>query len=109
MWGMMGRWIKYTHIVQKWRDPPTGKNYEVTHPIEECPGSGMVIGRRWLQDGHVYEEVELGEYGTILGRWQQWLPNGNPAIPVWLVVKNDRSNPIWVAPDGIDELEVESD
>ena len=105
MWEMMGKWIKYTHVVTKYREP--GKwNYKVTHPFEECSGTGMIIGRRWLKDGHVSEEIETGEYGTVLDRWQKWTPDDNPSILVYVVVKNDRSNPIWVSPDGIDELEV---
>jgi hypothetical protein len=106
MWEMMGKWIKYTHIVVKCRNYKPDPNFKVTHPAQECPGTGMIIGRRWLKDGHVSEEIETGEYGTVLDRWQKWTPDDNPSIPVYVIVKNDRSNPIWVSPDGIDELEV---
>ena len=107
MWAMMGKWVIYTHVVEKQRGKPDRRGYYlVTHPAIEQPGTGMIIGRRWLQDGRVSHESETGEYGGVLGEWSEWTPRKGAVVPVYVVVKNDRSNPIWVSLDGI---EVEDD
>jgi len=103
---LMGKWVSFTHKICKVRMPTNAKDYKVTHPKVSYHGTGMIIGRRWLQDGNVYEEVETGEYGSVLGRWQAWTSSGKPTIPVYLVVENDRKNPIWIDPDGMELLEV---
>lgn len=94
MWNMMGKWIRYKSRVYK---DNSGKRVE--HYKIPAGGTAMVIGRRWLPNGHIDEELEGYDQVT---RW--FTPDKKPT-PVYLVVKNDREKPFWVSPDGVETID----
>ena len=100
MWELLGKWVHYTHEIEKVGTPPYGKNYVISHDSTLKPGIGMVIGRRWLPNGRVSEEYYHEDGFAIGTSWQTFNQEGAPT-PCYLVVKDDRSKPIWVDPSGV--------
>lgn len=75
--------------------PPSTKT---THEKVFSPGTGLLIGERWLPDGETEWDEEIGEYGTRLsGPYPIWEQTGT--THVFLVVKNGRENPFYVDPE----------
>ena len=102
MWELLGKWVHYTHEVMKDIELLSGGvNYTLTHKSIPRPGIGMIIGRRWLPSGTAYQESD-DNFGS--STWMAFSSSGE-TTPCYLVVKDDRTNPVRVDPSGVVLLE----
>ena len=83
----LGEMITYTHIPVR-----VSKGLNRTWRKTDCEGTAMYIGYRYIYDGYIQRDGYDHEYFVQ-----------DKQHKVWLVVKDDRTNPFYVYPV-VDEL-----
>lgn len=100
-----GKWVRYTHVIQKEREVDIGKWRGLIKTIQELverPGTGLCIGYRTIHEADTYIDTELGEFGTVLAGPYMETPVITKSIACLVVVPGPRENPIRISLDGVE-------
>lgn len=90
---LMGQWVDFNQYLSRRRVPIGNREVRCTwKPVKTSPRRGMIVGRRWLQNG------------VVLVGYDHYDPNvwtHEETVPCLLVVENDRTNPIHIPYEGV--------
>ena len=80
----LGEMVTYTHMPVRYK-----KGSDRTWRKTDREGTAMYIGYRYIYDGHMEWNVNVYDHEYFIKGKQH---------KVWLVVKDDRTNPFYVYP-----------
>lgn len=69
------------------------------------PRDGLYIGYRIVHEGSTEDIKEYGEYGEVLSKHRVFIHESSREV--WLIVFNERENPIRVFPEDVSSINEE--